>query len=1064
MNIGEKLYLKYIKKGNKTLFFDLEKELKKISEKEYEIFVKIALDHNDVYALNTYVDKEIFTNFIKKEKKYIVNSGILKKIIEEKLISDEEISKMVKELAQENFDCFNFELWQNLVDYNYFIDYVIHNNIVELDFYIEKINYSKLKEILFSNPENEISKHIRKKTELMSEIIDSYVNTDYMTYTKLNLLKICNEDSCPVPDEVLLYYHDYKMGNRTNKFTKEEWDSLAPYFELFSENFKYSSTILHAQKVYPNYQINSSRFSSAYLYANGKALENEEIFNEVFRMLQASIVKIDNLPNCSQITFNMNEEVLLMEMLNDKFAIEKILNLFPEIILTAKCPIDEKITLNCLEKINEPLINTLNYRLNVNSNHMSQLPIFSNEIAMKYLIEINPQYFNFALEPVSQNLELYDLAIKKGFVLNPLVATEAVTKSSYTIERFMEQYLDKKDTIKIIGDKIGISNILYLKNELLLNDEVIKIFGIENICKIIKYIEVPNLCSNMKELFTQYGFETIYYLYDYLNKVNFPKNSEDFDVKLFSNLLNKLTKYNEILKDINVIEYLQKYPIAMYKLLTCDNFKVESIKDIENYHFIMGNKLNETIKCQDTFGETETLLNILETDVYKIEEFYNKFSTVNSKAEQMEMNSSTAFKFIADSLEKRNIRNIQLNNQREYYISIARKLDENLRVLNSILFGKAGSISQYILELLQNNDPKLVPLISAILNFEKKAKELYSYDYESSFTPIEDITKTAEKNGVIIRELLGEQYCLPLHTRDFAQKSNVNINNEKEIGKTYICWTLSSDLHCGHARGNAYTYIYSDIMDKELIHAAPFDLYSTGASDNSIDITTEYQSRFLPTKYMSMYCLQMFNELVSLRGTKPTALFVAEKDQITDELIEEAKQSTTTKTIVVKNENLYYKQHLEKLQNLKEKINNVPTGKDIEEFLYLGTSYMMAYGPEKKCTNNGDTYIFCGSNEFNVYHMISIFKNIIDSIGNKQIIEGEDKKIIEIISMFIRNSYAQLTKDEQIRLYSEFGPRILVTNLKEILSKHETLKYVGQFLDSYVELEPDINLEDITLK
>lgn len=1066
-NKGNKLYYKYKRKGSsKTLFFDLNKGLKNLKTEEYFSFIRTALDNNDIYIIETFIDKDSFRNFLKKESAYITSDGLFAKIKNGKLISEEDLKEIIQNLVnlktKDNLSYFNLETWNNFNDYNLFIEYVINGNFLEFDSYINEIDVFILKKYILTNPNDEKSIYIRKRKDLMQEILRINVNRvnqeSFIEDIKLNLLKIVDENTCTIPSNVLCYYHDYRIGNRPKEFSADAWSSLSPYFEMFSENFEYKSTIEALNKALKekniNLQLEYSFYSYAYLYSRGKAFENSDILEKVLEILKKLCRKrfIDD----NQIIYCGEEEILLFEFLKDKNLIEQISEVFPEVILFVKCDIDENIIMNCINKIENTLISTLEYRINNDSNYMSHMTIFSNEIIMNYLINRNPEFFNFALFPVSENKDIYNIAVQKGFIINPIIATEDIYKAKEVIDNFLELHSDKKEIIERMSKKIGISNLMHLKNDILLHEDTINILGFDNVCKIIKYIEVPNCIPNMKELFMQYGIETIYFVYKYLNIANYAKNIEEFDIKLFIKLLNKLDKYKTIFQEINVYEYLKKYPIAMYKLLMSDNFEIESLKDIVNYNVITSNKLYDAIKNQDTLTQSNIILELFGIDIYEIDRIYNKYSSVYSKSSQIYANSSTSFKMIAEELQKKNIRNDELDRKREYYISIARMLDDNLEMLNAIVFELEpylSNISESILYLLQNNDANIIRYISAIINFDRKAKELYSYDYESSFTLVEDITKTAEKDGVIIRELLGEPYCLPLHTRDFAQKSNTSIDEEKEIGKTYICWTLSSDIHCGHARGSNHTFIYSDIMDNELLLAAPTDIYSTGTSNNSYDINAEYQSRFLPTKYMSKYCLQYFNELVSIRGTKPTALFVEEKEDITPELIIIARQFTTSKTIVVKNENLYYKQHLEKLNKLMDEINISPTSKNVEEFLYLGMSYMFAYGDKKSYVESGNNLIYCGSNEFNYKSIINIFEKIIDDIGKKQIIEGEDKMIIEIISMYIRNCYVLDSKETFNSNFVGHSAIIIKESILKKLQEYESLKYVGQFLDSYVELD-----------
>jgi len=1046
MDRGERLFYNY-QKNHKTssLFFSLRDSLQNLSAREYGSFMKLAITNND-HLLKNYIEKNDsrFVAFLINNPEYLTKDDMFEKVTEKSLIETAILNEIIRIMStktnQDGINLFDRTNWNEGQSHNLFIKYIKQNSLLKPEQYLKYADAKILKEILLTNHNDSLSLYIRENEKLMKKIFGSY-SVSQLDAMKLGFLYKNTEEVCYTSKTFIKIYYEYVLnGKIPNDISKEEFEELIPFLKEFEKNFQYSSVLKAFYDV-------AERNSDCFLLARGKLLENEELYNKILIQLKEHYryATTDPCAPIEKYAYYMDEILQRCQFLEDKNFVEKLSKDLPEIVLIAKCELDENIILECLNKIDSRLMDTLEHKLTTDIHHFSDATLYSNPVIMKYLIEKNGQYFNFVKPPLTEDRTLYDLAVKNGFVLDAKIASPELYESNILMEQFLENNKGKDEIISKLIKKIGKSNILFIKNKALLDNKVIETIGFDNVSKIIKYLEVPNVIPSFDKLIENHGIENIYSLYKTLNELSFPKEEEVFDLKLFAKIVTKINAREDLFTDKNAFDCFKDNPISMFKYFMTNAFDDKSKEEIISYPNMMISKIKEALQDNDSHKLSNVIIDILGMDIYEYDSYFNKYSSCSRKVSQMYESVPTAFHLIADKLKERDISSEDLAAKKEHYINIAKMLDENLEVYNELALCFEPETTNYgkaILGILEGKyDSNLIlRYISATIGFEHKAKELYSYEYDTCYTRIDDIKKTSEIDGVEIRELLGEPYSLPLHTRGFAQKASAVDLQESDTGKAYLCWSLASSEFPGHARGDGITFVYGNVSKDELLLAAPNDIYSTGTTDNSLDITASYASRFLPSEYMGKYCLQLFNELVSVRGSKPTAIFVEEKENITKDMLRLAKEEHIP--IVVQNEKLYRKNHLEKLQQLSNNVMDNPTGKEVEDFLYLGMSYMTAYGGEIAQKR---------LREFNDHHITTVFDNLIDKIGTKPVIEEEDKKILDVTAMFINNCIIMKSDKEYSEDFVSWQAHRVKNAMLDKLQQYAHLKDIAIWGTSYLE-------------
>ena len=531
-------------------------------------------------------------------------------------------------------------------------------------------------------------------------------------------------------------------------------------------------------------------------------------------------------------------------------------------------------------------------------------------------------------------------------------------------------------------------------------------YGIENVATIIKNIEVPNLVPNLNELIDSYGAQNFFSIFktcqQFTHIEGYDSENMLFDPELFSKYCTVMTEYKDVLsKEDDLPEFFMDNIIPFSKILFGEKLDLHSREDFTNYTKKLKNDFVKNYKeCKDNpirlgilySRFTRELLGLNDLDAKKIERVYSSDISVT----QIELGKKTNFELIGEELNAKDGTNPEM-------ISLAGVLDSVFKL--KIFNGESEEFAKYLYSNLKSpkGQETIAYWIFAVNNFDKLAKKLYSYEYQTNFTDISQVDTVEVRDGVEIKELKGQDFCFVVHTDDFGSKANKGIAKEKKIGKQYLCTTLQSNIHPGYARKKgAITYIYGDACKKPLYGAGTYDLYSHGDRNNSPIITTQLEERILPQKKMSKYTLQRLNEMVVPRSL-PTAIMVERLDDITEEHLQMAKEYNIP--ILSENIELYKEKHLQELLKTKEELDSNPNGKSLEEFLYKGTSYLFGYESSDLKFNGDEKFSYDTFNE--------TVMGVLDKIIADEVSEQEQKNIGMTLNTFIRMCQAyNLTKED----------------------------------------------------
>lgn len=1085
MGKGKKLYQKKYEQHKKnSFFFNYSKELNELNEIELSEFIYTYIYNN--HSLNELLD-------------YIdlKNSASFKNII------------MREPSLLNNIELFSFVLKNDILDPNVFFLIIKEQNVQKTP-----LHFYEIENYLLENFNTPLSLNIRKDLDLMNKISKNSnhdLKMELLVLYPNNAEQLLNSDTKFIDLMIYHYIKDKKefqnelvkvsinsISEQYLKKLKEEYNQyqLEPFFEAFTQNFENPQffSLLYKkdlntleEKVYP------------YLMKRECLTKNEKLFEKVKKEIQENIEtwlledednKIENSPK-ETYHFKKKLQFFNFPIWEDKQIVMKLIKDIPEVILLQNCNLEETIILEALSRIDkQKLCNTLDDIMKTGDyQHLSGTVIFSNPTIVKWLIQENGNYFNLIDSALANSEELYQLALQNGLTLDPKSSNQQIYSNPLLIQQFYQKYQNNNiNLIKQIENHIGISCLLYIKNDILLEEKIIETFGIENICKMIKYIEVPNLVQDLNELFNLYGLDAIVNLYEKsetLKNFKTVRINDPINIISFINFCAILREYKEIFNQIeNLSEFFDQNIIPMTKILQGEKLKITSKEDITQYTDNLVKKLFENLNKFNENNPNDQMFKNLE-----LGQFFNQilpFKNAKNCDKWLEKYSSNI-----DSIDF-------FNGKKSSFMLIYNELsrqDGNKEMkelaifLHQLLmlqqFQTCGGMHlensiKFILELLKTEEgQKRVALYnSAIINFEELAKKLFAYEYKLNITNVNDVKVVDTIAGIKIHELQGEKFFLPVHTKDFASKLNKGLTEEKEIGKDYLCWTLTSNIHPGYARNkDAITYIYGDVCDDELLLGAPYDLYSTGERNNNPIISAALEVKFLPSNLFCKYCLQRFNELVSRRNTKPTAIMVENRDQITKEHLEEAKRLNIP--ILSENIEMYKEKHVADIEKVTKQLETKLTAENVENYIYLALSYLIAYDHTEfvKKQHEKDKYISSehqsvfkkefnllpddpniyriGDEKFNINHLKKGIESIMERLSNVEIYHQEEIEIIKVLNKFLNNMNATFLETEEKKTWCEYSAQVIGYKIKKQAIKSHNLQTVFMLEEDYLEYQQD---------
>lgn len=1074
MNKGIKLYKKKYEQHKKnSFFFNYSKELNELNEMELEEFLKLYTENDhSLNDLSNYID--------------LKNSQLFKKII------------MRDPTLLNNREIFDFVLKSDILDPNVFLLIIKEHNLP----------ISSLGNYLIKNYNAPLSLKIRNDLDIMNKI---FKDSGYNNKMKLELLIIYPynaEQLLNNPNwiDAMIYHYikdkkefqkelairSYISKNELENMKEENYnEQLEPFYEEFTKNFE---NPIFFQLLYKEKTLLKEEFP--YLMKRNCVEKDENLFKKVKEEIQKNIIDWEiseenndskfDYPKKHMYHFNRSLQYFNFPIFEDKEIVVKLIQDIPEVILLQNCNLDESIILEALSRIDkQKLCNTLDNIMKTGDyQHLPGTVIFSNPTIVKWLIQENGNYFNLIDSELAKSEELYQLALQNGLTLDPKITNQQIYTNPLLIEQFYQKY-QNKNIIKQIENKVGISCLLYLKNDILLDEKILKTFGIENICQMIKYIEVPNLIENLNELFEQYGLETIVNLWEKTESLkNFKtvRINEPLNILSFVNFCTVLREYKELFNQIeNLNEFFDQNIIPMSKIFQGEKIGVTSKEDIEQYTKNLVNSLFEKLKNLNKNDPNYSMYKDI-----NLHQFFNQilsFENIKDSNKWLEKYSSnidsidffngksSSFMLIYDELSKKD------NN--EEMKELAKMLHQLLMLQQIQSFGgmHMEDCIKFILELLQTKEgqKKLAVYNTGISQFDNLAKKLFVYEYKINITDVNNTKIVDTIDGVKIHELQGEGFYLPVHTKDFASKLNKGVTEEKEIGKDYLCWTLTSNIHPGYARSeDAITYIYGNVVDDELLMGAPYDLYSTGDRNNNPIISAAFEDKLLPSNLFSKYCLQRFNELVSRRNTKPTAIMVENRNKITKEHLEEAKRLNIP--ILSENIDLYKQKHIEEIEKVTKKLETKLTAQNVEDYIYLASSYLIAYDhtdfvkrqkekergkyksdhesifeKEYNVAPSNPTIYRIGDEQFNINHVKNKIETIMEALSKKQLYSKEETKIIKVLNNFLKNLYTISKETGEKIKWSEETNLILANKIVEQINKTPQLYQAFMLEEDYLE-------------
>lgn len=988
---------------------------------------------------------------------------------------------------------------------------------------LEEVKCRYLKE----NFNSALSLKIRKDLELLDKLEGTHDSLND-GIDDIRLLKIYSEDSKGIGfDDLTLDSVIYQAMNEHNildfyindstagrmkiesiesKISQENLIFIKEFIEKNFDNPAFMKQLYEMNREIPlekvpdytgNLQSGRKWFNEEifpYLLSEKVILKDESFYDMVKKRLETSIVKTHNI-------YDMNKEgnFEITDLEHYKFKdnisrfgdfifeneeiVRKLIKDIPEFVFFQRCNLEESLILEAIDKIDKNrLFNTIDKVIDTGDfSQLQNTTIFSNKTLVTWLVEKNGNYFNLVDSDLAKSEELYEKALQNGLIINPKITNQQLYTNPTLINQFYEKYQKKdQNIINQIKDKIGIGCLLYLKNDILLEKEVVETFGLDNICKIIKYIEVPGLINNLTDLFNQFGVKTIANLYEKNETMkNFKKiNIKDpLDIMSFIKFCTILTENQNNFSQIeNIEEFYDENILVMSKIFQGEKIGMNTKEDLQQYRSNILKKLSEDlaqINQHNLYYKDLALKSFLQ----KILPFYSAPNSINWLAEyssnidpiDLFNGKKSSFELIYEELKSKD------NN--EEMQNLAKMLQKTLEIQLNSLYDTPNieSYVEKIIELLKTKEgqKQIVLLNSCIYQFEKLAKKLYAYEYKINITKVDNVALVDTIDGVEIHELQGEEFYLPLHTRNFASSSNSN-NTEKEIGKDYLCWTLSSSIHPGYARNkNEITYVYGNVADDELLLGAPYDMYSSGNKDNNPNVNSQVQNKLLPSNLLNKYCLQRFNEIVSRRNTFPTAIMVENRSDITSKHIETAKKLNIP--IISENIELYKKNHVAKIRKALEKLEKDFTSNNVEDYIYLATTYLVAYDNTNFVHKLQEKFVrdpnyfrreygiedshderlkYIGDENFDLNDAKNQIIVIMDKL-NKMASSPCKVEIIKVLNKFLTNMKARYSEGEEATDYAESTVRHLRDTIKKFLANNPMLTM--EFMSEEDIIEDNLN-------
>ena len=1087
MDKGSKLFEKKYKKHKKdSVFFNFENELKKLNSLELKSFLELCIKGR--INIKAYIEwlynnrKESLKEILINTPSLLDNSDICKFILQNDTFSPDELYLLIKK-AETGTELLKTVKYSYLKEnFNSALSLKIRKDLELLD-KIEGIHNGgiDIDDIRLLKIYSEDSKGIGINNLTLDSVI-------YQAIKEHNILDFCIDSSAAYRMKIKSIESKISQENLIfiKEFIEKNFDSPAFMKQLYERNLLSYQTWFN-EEIFP------------YLLSEKIILKDESFYNIVKKRLETSIVKTDNIYDMNK---EGNFEITVLEhyhfkdnisrfgdfIFKNEEIVRKLIKDIPEFVFFQRCNLEESLILEAIDKIDKNrLFNTIDKAIDTGDfSELQNTTIFSNKTLVTWLIEKNGNYFNLVDSELAKSEELYEKALQNGLIINPKITNQQLYTNPTLINQFYEKYQKKdQNIINQIKDKIGIGCLLYLKNDILLEKEVVETFGLDNICKIIKYIEVPGLINNLNDLFNQFGVKTIANLYEKNETMkNFKKINikAPLDIISFIKFCTILTENQNNFSQIeNIEEFYDENILVMSKIFQGEKIGMNTKEDMQQYGSNMLKKLSEDLKRinqYDPYYDINKDL-VLKSFLEKFLPFYSAPNSINWLAEyssntdpiDLFNGKKSSFELIYEELKSKD------NN--EEMQDLAKMLQKTLEIqLNSLY--NTPNIESYvkkIIELLKTKEgqKQIVLLNSCIYQFEKLAKKLYAYEYKINITKVDNVALVDTIDGVEIHELQGEEFYLPLHTRDFASSSNSN-NTEKEIGKDYLCWSLSSSIHPGYARSkNAITYVYGNVADDELLLGAPYDMYSSGSKDNNPNVNSLVQNKLLPCNLLNKYCLQRFNEIVSRRNTFPTAIMVENRSDITSKHIEAAKKLNIP--IISENIELYKKNHVAKIKKALEKLEKDFTSNNVEDYIYLATTYLVAYDntnfvhklQEKAVRNPKYGYALEEEYEFDIYSNaikyigdenfnLNDAKNqitvIMDKL-NKMVSSPCKVEIIKILNKFLDNTKARESESEESIYYAEYTVRRLGDTIKKFLANNPMLTM--EFMSEEDIIEDNLN-------